>query len=368
MGGQGRTTPLTVILPVPRWWALWLRLMWARARLMQRLRRGRPNPLAKLASISFAHWALTRRPPPGDERANRRLPRWYLVFQTNFGGRMDPYLETFCFAIPWIMRGLWWGIYRTPGIRPVGRFQRYVADVDRPAAHYYCAYPDASPRMVTSALGIRRRFDDLVQRAAGLDPEEFEAEYRSLLASMSLSEPSADAAAAAERAGFCALTRIRNGRQGTLLAELVKLPTGSDSPLARMEEIHVARWVVVPYLEDRHGHPIDSASYLLFSSEFDGPLEAHLERLSTCLGPDAHAIWSNCAGCPDTGNELARYLLDHRVRPGYSFAGYPEASVAHIRDCLGRSRQLMDFAVEACRLEAPALQDAWRTRFPVTAP
>ena len=41
--------------------------------------------------------------------------------------------------------------------------------------HYYCAYPEASTRMVKGALEVRERFERLVEDSARLEPEAFAA-------------------------------------------------------------------------------------------------------------------------------------------------------------------------------------------------
>jgi hypothetical protein len=46
---------------------------------------------------------------------------------------------------------------------------------------YYCAYPQASTRMVRSALDVRERFRALARDADRLGPEEFKAAYERFL-------------------------------------------------------------------------------------------------------------------------------------------------------------------------------------------
>jgi hypothetical protein len=46
---------------------------------------------------------------------------------------------------------------------------------------YYCAYPQASTRMVRSALEVRERFGALAREAERLTPEEFKAAYERFL-------------------------------------------------------------------------------------------------------------------------------------------------------------------------------------------
>jgi hypothetical protein len=187
MERAGRTTAMTVISTVPWWWALWLHLFWALAGLGRRLRVGRRKKgqrLLSVASVVFAHWSLLERIPPGrPRRASRRFPhRWsYLVFISNFNGTRDLYLEVFSVAILWKMRALWRGGYGIPDPLPISRFQEYAREQDIPAAHYYCAYPDASTKIIGAALELRDRFQAFAPAAATLEPERFEVEYGQFL-------------------------------------------------------------------------------------------------------------------------------------------------------------------------------------------
>jgi hypothetical protein len=48
--------------------------------------------------------------------------------------------------------------------------------------HYYCAYPQASTRMVKGALAVHEGFGKLVAGAERQSPEEFKAAYERFLA------------------------------------------------------------------------------------------------------------------------------------------------------------------------------------------
>ena len=47
--------------------------------------------------------------------------------------------------------------------------------------HYYCAYPEASTRMVKGALEVREGFERLLADAERSSPEEFKAAYERFL-------------------------------------------------------------------------------------------------------------------------------------------------------------------------------------------
>jgi hypothetical protein len=174
MATSGRISPITIISPVRRWWAWWLRLTWP-------LARGNPivvRPLVRLGFINFAHWSLFDRVPAGaGRRPARRLRQPYILFQSNFNGPADLYIDAFSLVVPVRLRLLWGGAYRYPGARPMERFRRFIDDHKIDSAHYWSAYPQASSRMVVSALELRERVDGFAREAASLPPDEFAAAY-----------------------------------------------------------------------------------------------------------------------------------------------------------------------------------------------
>jgi hypothetical protein len=164
--------------------------------------------------------------------------------------------------------------------------------------------------------------------------------------------------------GLCTLVPVADGRESPLREHLHSLPVGARSPMTRVPGTHFARWTVLR-LEGTDGRPHPGLPpLLLFSAEFDGPLEEYARRLCRRLGADAHAIWSHCAGYPgDDPAELAAWLLRHRVRPGYSVVAYPDTTVEQVRAAIGLRERLGDFLIRAERLEPEALQRAWLQRF-----
>ena len=168
----GRWTAITVITPVPAWWAVWLRFnFWRLERMRRRGRSSRVmDNLGRLSFISFAHWGLVRLP------SGR-----YLVFQSNFNGAGKQYVEAFARVVTWGMRGLWTGAIGVPDPLPVTAFEEYIMRERLPVDHYYCAYPEASTKMVLAALELSKRHAELAPRLEGLDDAAFAAEVRDFL-------------------------------------------------------------------------------------------------------------------------------------------------------------------------------------------
>jgi hypothetical protein len=191
---QGRSTAITVVTPVRRWWALWLRADWAALAVLKLAlrQRGPSRPVRRLSFISFAHWALVDSVPAHGRgrslrlrrRRRRPLPHPYVLFHSNFNGAAHEYFEAFTRGLTIRMRGLWAGAYDIPDPGDLTAFSRYIADRWAGCDHYYAAYPQASTKMVLAALELERRFGDFATRAAELEPEEFEREYERFLSSV----------------------------------------------------------------------------------------------------------------------------------------------------------------------------------------
>lgn len=167
-----------MITPAPRWWAAWLRFEFAALALLKRLMRQRlpSRPVRRLSFISFAHWAVVRRV------GGRRLPHPYIVFHSNFNGAAAEYVEAFARGLTWRMRGLWGGAYGVPDPAQPVAFTEYIENHWVGCEHYYCAYPQASTKMVLHALELRAPFADFAARAGSLPPEGFGEELEAFLA------------------------------------------------------------------------------------------------------------------------------------------------------------------------------------------
>lgn len=164
--------------------------------------------------------------------------------------------------------------------------------------------------------------------------------------------------------GLCTLVPVVPGHERRLRQRVRRMPLGPRSPMIRVHGTHYARWAVVR-LGGEDGRALETEpAYLLFACEFDGPIDAYVRRLCAKLGQDAHEIWCHCEGYPGRdGEALARFLLAHRVRPGYSVVAYPGVSVGDVRAAFALRERLSDFLVRTATLDSRALHQAWEARF-----
>lgn len=163
---------------------------------------------------------------------------------------------------------------------------------------------------------------------------------------------------------FMAMTPVRPGEHDALRTYLTELPRGPDSPLARIERTHFARWVIVEDFVNDPDQPSQDhlpCPSLVFSSNLDGPLDTYLDELCERLAPEAREIWGRCVGCPDgaAGPALKAYLMHNQIDTGFFVAAYPAATVARVRGALAAREQLVALAIRGQELAPAELQRAF---------
>jgi len=158
-----RATPLTVLSPIPWWWALWIRVSWPIARRVPLV----AAPLRRLEFIHFARWALARR---------------RLLFLTSFDGSDIQYIEAFVRVVPGRINGLYGGATGFPGPKRFGPVARYITEHSHPVDHFWMAHPVASTRMVSQALALAQLYARFEPRLDGAgDAKTFAREWRRFL-------------------------------------------------------------------------------------------------------------------------------------------------------------------------------------------
>jgi hypothetical protein len=165
---------------------------------------------------------------------------------------------------------------------------------------------------------------------------------------------------------YMALTAIVPGRSGELREHLEALPLGADSPLAKLENVHFGRWLIIPHLvyQGPPQEPGDELKneYLMFSADFDGELEPFLDAVATKMSAEADAIWSHCVGYPGTSDAEAfkRYMRHNQIPTSMPVGAYAEHPLPEVREALALRARLIDLAVRAQTLDADALREAYR--------
>jgi len=159
------------------------------ALLVQRLvlwigrRRRSSTKLSELSLIHFARLALIRRFPDHGQEPDE-LPQPLELFESNYDGTFDGYIDSFVDSVPWDMRGFWATSYGFPWRLALAQFERYIhANEFATGAidHYYVAYPEATVKMIGSALRVVEMNTQFRQRALQSDDQDFAADYQAFL-------------------------------------------------------------------------------------------------------------------------------------------------------------------------------------------
>lgn len=137
---------------------------------------------------------------------------------------------------------------------------------------------------------------------------------------------------------------IRPGAAVTVLRDLLNeigRDIGSKSVIdfSALETTHFLRWAILG-----HTYP-DGDSYppeLIFESNYDGPLDAHLDELVRTVGTTMSLIYGQCAGYPPPGQRsvaaITCFLKDHIIPHAAFFCGYPGRTVVEIKENTRASR------------------------------
>lgn len=167
-----------------------------------------------------------------------------------------------------------------------------------------------------------------------------------------------------EQRGLTVLVPVRDGEFDGLREVVSRLPTGPDSPFARVASTHFARFVTVASLLDGDAEPVGQRSYLLFTADFDVSPKRWLDEVAQAAGRELDEVLDHCDGYPGSADRgvFGAYLRRHDVGAGFSVVSYT-ATVERIRRGLTRQRDLRELAARAGALSAGALQSEWRRRF-----
>jgi hypothetical protein len=373
-------------------WYLWLRGYWGGSRKLwsvaERSEVARKvlgifpcHPIATLLSLSFinfARWSvLDEVGPTTPGGPHRALKHRYVLFETNFNGDEDEYFEAFSMIVPWGMRGNWLGCYDVPNVKKVGRFINFINKVKFEVPASYCAYPEATTKMIRTAIERERQLNEF-KRKRWPSATAFKKDYEAFLTEVqTLRDPreKQHGLKAIWRCGdlrpetgkMSVLARIGSDRGGAVRAELEAL-RDAGGPLP--PTTHVARWMVVdsldPEAEGNPARPRDEGEHLLFSAWFDGPVESYLTDLDgasrTPGGELTRTIWSHC-GFDEARQPFTKYMAHHVVNTGAPLDGYGGYTVEEVTTALDASESLLAFAADNQSLSDNDLFAAWNATY-----
>jgi hypothetical protein len=163
-------------------------------------------------------------------------------------------------------------------------------------------------------------------------------------------------------------TPVVPGHEDELRAHLAALPLGADSPLARLDRLHLSRIQIFDALVDQgppHRRETLKRHHLLFTSTVDGDLDPYLDAICERIGAEADGWWGHCVGYPGTADRAAfrGWIRDHKVDTSLLAVANPGATVQDVLESLALRERVVDFAAAAQGLDAAALRERFLATF-----
>ena len=176
---SGKAYALNVITPMVRW-HIWLK------KAIFILVRVTPSLLAGLEGLSFIHfarWVVIMRDqwPDLGQGKQKNLGYNYMLFNSNFNGTWDQYIDSFSDGVPNELDMAWYADFGYPQSIPLSPFKNYIRHNQITTDYYYNATPGAGQRDIKAALRVWAAVRDLTQKHKGASPDAFAAEYRRAL-------------------------------------------------------------------------------------------------------------------------------------------------------------------------------------------
>jgi hypothetical protein len=177
-GVAGHDTAMTLWSPV-RWWGVPL----LRFEFFVVRHTGLTLPmLRKLSFIDYARWSLVKEfPRVGAPQGKDPRRRHHMMFESNFNGTWDQYIDTFAEVMPLQIIGFWGSSIKFPGPRRTGPLLAWVRRHHFDVQYFDSAVEDATATVVTSALELEKKLRAFARRSEGLEAEAFQEAYRTLL-------------------------------------------------------------------------------------------------------------------------------------------------------------------------------------------
>lgn len=326
---DGQAEALTIVLPM-KWWGPRFHRLWFWA-MSQRLARSHAyGSLDQLRFVLAIRWTLLE---PFERRKvlwHRRTPeqRWHLLFESNFDGDWDEYLDDFGAAANFALRSIVWVGLGYPGVTSMPMFKSFARLHDHLPEYYSSGYPSLTAADIRQELHARYG-----GAACGAIKREGYGRTTPQWTTFRLPIRAGMAGRAVRRA-----RRLdpQNGASAFDDATEQEGKTGpvTDGSLFRDTGlVHFGRVVVLDrptrswlFVTITHDGPVGEVLHRLLADDAGGGLRRLVE---CCEGvpPDSSGWWSN--------NHLARHLLAHRPpesRRHLAYVACPGWTAAQVRD------------------------------------
>ncbi|MEE8058141.1 MAG: hypothetical protein V3T17_09935 [Pseudomonadales bacterium] len=182
----GKAYAMNVLTPLP-WYKTFINKIYFKA--VTTVAKGSIKGLITLSLIHFARWTIIGPkdfPRLSKSQPKEKLKYAYMLFNSNFNGSWDQYVDSFSSAIPSGLNLFWQGSLKYPKSVPFTPFRDYIRYNQIDTDYYYSAYPMASSNDVKAAIRTRKALLDFVTETKDMDADKFKAHYDQLLRGLQL--------------------------------------------------------------------------------------------------------------------------------------------------------------------------------------
>ncbi len=113
----------------------------------------------------------------GHPAREEHLHSQYLVFESNFDGDLDPYLERMLAQIPKYVDAIWRHCVDFPGVKDVGKFKEYMKRCQLTTTFYFADVNNKTVQQTQDALRRQQELAEFVEQNQGKAPAELQAAF-----------------------------------------------------------------------------------------------------------------------------------------------------------------------------------------------
>lgn len=162
-------------------------------------------------------------------------------------------------------------------------------------------------------------------------------------------------------------TAILPGLLDEVRAVIEGVPRGTESPLARLTQLHTSRLQIfdkLVYQGAPQKHDELKNAYLVFTAAFDGDVDHFLDDVATKV-PEAASWWRHCVAFPGFADRAAfrRWMYHNQLDTSLFGVASQNVSVAQVKESLATRERVLRFAVGAQGLDADSLQRRFTETF-----
>ena len=177
----GKVYAMNVITPIRgRWLYLNKVIFWSVKAIFAKKLLG----LLTLSLIHYARWVVIKPnqfPHLDPSQPKEDLKYSYMIFESNFNGSWEQYVDSFHSCIPSGLDLLWFKNVGFPKSSPLTPFYKYINHNQIWTGHYYSAYPMAASNDVKAGAKVMNHLQKLGKKAASVSAEEFQQSYNEML-------------------------------------------------------------------------------------------------------------------------------------------------------------------------------------------